>query len=200
MKIMIGQKKGDISMKTKYFFTSDLHFGHHKDFLYSPRGFTSSEEHDETIIQNWNSVVQNDDVVYVLGDLMLEDNNAGLEKLNRLNGKIYIVWGNHDTDTRKTLYTTCLKSFIGGAFATEIKYGKFNFYLSHYPTITSNYDDDKPCAKHTINLHGHTHDKRKFYNGNPFMYNVALDAHNNYPVEIQEIINDIKKEREMQND
>lgn len=38
--------------KIKIWFTSDLHFGHNKSFLYEPRGFNSIEEHDATIIKN----------------------------------------------------------------------------------------------------------------------------------------------------
>ena len=45
----------------KIWFTSDMHFGHQKSFLWEPRGFNSSEEHDKQIIKNWNSVVGNDD-------------------------------------------------------------------------------------------------------------------------------------------
>ena len=72
-----------------------------------------------------------------------------------------------------------------------IKYKKQYYYLSHYPTICSNYDD-KPYHNHIIGLAGHTHSKDKFYfEDNPFCYNVALDAHNNYPISIEEINEDI---------
>ena len=42
----------------KIWFTSDTHFGHIKDFLWSPRGFYSIQEHDEAIIHNWNEVIK----------------------------------------------------------------------------------------------------------------------------------------------
>ena len=63
----------------------------------------------------------------------------------------------------------------------------FTFILSHYPMLIHNFKDDKPLW----NLHGHTHSPDKF---SEFYhcYNVALDAHNNKPVELDEIINDIK--------
>ena len=53
------------------FLTSDLHFGHNKEFIYKVRGFNSIEEMNEAIIERWNSVVNNDDDVYVLGDFIL---------------------------------------------------------------------------------------------------------------------------------
>ena len=59
------------------YFTSDLHFGHNREFIWGPRGFKSSWEHDETIVKNWNSLITEEDDVYILGDLMLGDNAAG---------------------------------------------------------------------------------------------------------------------------
>jgi len=178
-------------MEHKIWVTSDTHFGHQKEFLWGPRGFSSSFDHDEFIIQNWNSVVGDEDDVYLLGDVMLGDNEHGLDCLKRLHGKIHIVLGNHDTEARIELYITC-PNVVEIVHAIEIKYKKHYFFLCHYPVITANYDDQLAWAKHLINLHGHTHSQYKFYNDNPYMYNVSLDAHNNMPVEINEIIADIK--------
>lgn len=186
-------------MERKIWFTSDLHFGHQKEFLWGPRGFKSSLEHDEAIICNWNSVIKSDDNVYVLGDLMLGDNEYGINCINKLTGNIHVILGNHDSETRITLYLEKCPNIIEITYAKEIKINKNYFFLCHYPTVTANYDDDKPWAKHLINLHGHTHFKDKFYNNNPYMYNVALDAHNNYPIEITEIIENIR-EKKMQLD
>ncbi len=182
-------------MEKKIWFTSDLHFGHQKEFLWGPRGFESSLEHDEAIIRNWNSVIKSDDDVYVLGDLMLGDNEYGINCINKLTGNIHVILGNHDSETRITLYLEKCPNIIEITYAKEIKINKNYFFLCHYPTVTANYDDDKPWAKHLINLHGHTHFKDKFYNNNPYMYNVALDAHNNYPIEITEIIENIKNKK-----
>ena len=66
------------------------------------------------------------------------------------------------------------------------------FYLSHYPTITDNFDDNK--RNHVINLYGHTHQSTNFYQNNPYMYHVGLDSHNLYPVSIEQIIEDINKQ------
>jgi len=179
-------------METRYFFTSDLHFGHNKEFLYVSRGFNSIEEHDETVIKNWNSVVGPDDFVFILGDLMLNDNEDGIEKINRLNGKKYIILGNHDTATRIKLYKEQIKNLEGVEYVAKIEHKKRLLWLCHYPTITANFDDGKPWVKHLINLHGHTHSKEIFYNNNPYMYNVALDAHDNTPVSFEEIMADIQ--------
>ena len=181
-------------MAGKIFITSDLHFGHNKEFLWGPRGFNSIQEHDETIIKNWNSIVEPDDDVYILGDLMLNDNTHGIECLRQLKGRLHIVWGNHDTPTRQNLYDELPNIVDAGSWARVIRYRKYNFHLSHWPTDTANYDDvEKGLRASLISLSGHTHKKEKFHNGNIMKYNVALDAHNNYPVLLDNAIEDIKE-------
>lgn len=175
------------------YLTSDLHFGHDKAFLYSPRGFNSIEEHDNAIIKNWNQIVQPDDIVWVLGDLMLCDNVHGMNCINRLHGTINICLGNHDTDTRKSLYENAKWKIKSVQYATMLKYDKYHFYLSHYPTLTANFDQ-KGLTHCVINLFGHTHSKNKFYENNPFMYNVALDANDNTPISLDDIIKNCKEE------
>ena len=60
------------------FFTSDTHFCHGREFLYGPRGFTNAEEMNEAIIERWNSVVKPTDLVYHLGDTILNNNEVGI--------------------------------------------------------------------------------------------------------------------------
>jgi len=178
----------------KIFLTSDLHFGHDREFLWGPRGFRSSIEHDEAIIANWNEVVSEDDDVYVLGDLMLGDSEWGSKCVRRLNGRIHLVRGNHDTDRRWfEVYPQIpnIVEFCG--WATMIKYNKLHFYLSHFPTNTSNIEAES-LHQTIINLFGHTHQKDKFREDIPMYYNVALDAHHNTPVCIDDIIEDILQE------
>ena len=179
----------------KIWFTSDLHFCHDKDFIYKPRGFNSISEMNNTIINNFNEVVNWDDKLYILGDIFLNDDYKGLDLLTKLPGYKYVIWGNHDTNYRKELIESHLPIKITPlGFAHMEKICGQSFYMSHYPTITSNYDDNsKPLNRRVINLFGHTHSTEKFYDGhNPCIYNVAVDAHNCYPVEITTIMQDIK--------
>ena len=108
--------------------TSDLHFGHAKPFIYEPRGFPNINDHDEEIIKRWNELVQLEDEVYILGDLMLKDNEHGLECLKQLNGKKYFIIGNHDTNTRINLYKENGLECLG--YSTVLKYKKYNFYMN----------------------------------------------------------------------
>lgn len=177
------------------YFSSDLHFNHNKDFLYKPRGFNSIDTMNMAVVTNWNSIVTNEDDVYILGDLMLGDNEAGIHLLKLLNGKLHIILGNHDTDTRIELYKK-LENVVEICYATQLKYKKAYFFLCHYPVVTANFDDQLPWAKHLISLFGHTHQQHIFYNDNPYMYNVGLDAHNCYPVSIEQIIEDVKNKKD----
>lgn len=166
-------------------FTSDLHFGHDKEFIWKARGFENIEEMNKTIIERFNSKVQPEDTVYILGDSMLGDAAIGEECLKQLNGNKIIIIGNHDTANRIKIYQKYAEEVV---YAKVIKYKKKNFYLSHYPTITGNLDD----SPHTcvINLYGHTHQLNNFFEERPYMYHVGVDSHNCYPVSIDDIIKD----------
>ena len=174
------------------FFTSDTHFGHNKSFITEPRGFTTADEMNEAIIERWNKVVKPNDIVYHLGDVFLNNNEIGVECFKHLNGQIFMIWGNHDSAVKKNLLAReC--NILGGWYSYLIKYGKLSLYLSHYPSITANYDE-KHFNQHVINLHGHTHQQKNFlYVDNPFMYHVGMDSHNCTPVHIDEVITEIKQ-------
>ena len=178
---------------SKIWFSSDLHLGHNRSFIYAPRGFNSIEEMNEAIIERWNSVVGADDDVYVLGDLMLGDNEKGLDCIERLNGKLHIVLGNHDTNVREMKYRYFARNVVEVAPAIRLKYHKYHFFLTHFPCMAGNLERES-LTQTTCNLFGHTHSKQKFYNDIPFMYNVAVDAHDCYPVEIEDVIADMEAE------
>ena len=59
--------------------TSDTHFSHRQPFLYEPRGFLSVNEMNQKIVEYWNSVVKEDDIVYHLGDLCLSNNQDAIK-------------------------------------------------------------------------------------------------------------------------
>ena len=145
---------------------------------------------NDAIVSNWNAIVQPEDDVYVLGDIMLNDNESGIKLLKQLKGKIHIILGNHDTEARVELYNNCY-NVVEVCYATVIKYNGYHFYLSHYPTMTANLEKES-LKKCMINMFGHTHSKNKFYNDIPFMYNVACDAHNCTPVSIEQAIIDME--------
>lgn len=174
-------------------FTSDWHFCHDREFIYKPRGFSNVTDMNAAIIKNHNEVVNYDDDVYCLGDCILNNLEEGLKCIKQLKGNIHIIKGNHDTDKKIEAYKTCY-NVIEICDIKIIKYSKkLRFYLSHYPTITANFY--KPGRPILWNLSGHTHSSEK-YSNYPCVYNVAQDAHNCYPVSIEQIIKDINNQKE----
>ena len=179
---------------SKIWFVSDWHFCHNKPFIYEPRGFKTIEEMNKAIIKNHNSLVDYNDDVYCLGDCMLMDNEMGIKCIKSLKGKIHIIRGNHCTDSRIELYNKCYNIVEVLGYAHQMRLNGYSLYLSHYPTLTANHDDDKPLKRKTVCLCGHTHTQDKFQDFDKgLIYHVELDAHNCYPVLFEDIIKDIKE-------
>ena len=172
------------------YFTSDWHFNHDKDFIWKKRGYNSVEEMNDDLINKICSTLDEGDELWVLGDLVMGDIDKAAAVLSRIPYSVHFLVGNHDTLRRINLYDSL--GWINHERAIQVTDGNWDFYLSHYPTVTMNYDDVK---KHhpLINLHGHTHYQNKFYNDNPYMYNVGVDSQNGYPVSIDKIKADIKE-------
>lgn len=173
------------------FVTSDLHFNHDKDFIWQPRGYANIKEMNEDIVRKWNLRVDKTDTVYVLGDIMLgNDIDEGMRLFNSLNGEKIIILGNHDSTSRIEAYQ---ESGYETDWAKLIKYKGYNFYLSHYPTLTANADDFKRGLKgRVINLCGHSHTKNALADMDKgIIYHVEMDAHHCLPVQLDKIIDEI---------
>ena len=137
-------------MKNK-FYISDTHFGHAgvwERFKYpdgSPlRDFTSTEEMDEHMIAQWNSVVGEYDTVYHLGDVSI--NQKHLHQVKRLNGKIKLIMGNHDIFG--------FQKYLDAGFYEICSYRVFvdEFICSHIPLHPDCISD-----RFKVNIHGHLH-------------------------------------------
>lgn len=132
-------------MKTnnRIFVIADTHFGHKKviDFESKKRPFKTIEEHDRTLIENWNSVVSKRDTVYHLGDVLFGRNSFKL--LKELNGIKKLVLGNHDSYPIE-LY----KEYFTKIFSSVLLKGSL---MTHIPIHETQFRDAK------INVHGHLH-------------------------------------------
>lgn len=169
-------------------FTGDTHFNHDKEFVWKVRGFNSVQEMNESIIEKWNSLVYPDDIVYLLGDVIMgELNEEGLRLISRLNGRKFLAYGNHDTENKIKKYKE-LNLFEDIQMGYRIKYKKKSFILTHYPTIVANGDECK-----VINLFGHTHQTENRYENHMDMFHVGMDSHNCEPIKLEEIIEQIKE-------
>ena len=87
----------------KIYLASDLHLGHDREFIWKVRGFNSIQQMNETIVETWNRTVDDDDDIYILGDVMLGSPD-NIHYVERLRGRIHIVLGNHDTAKREEMY------------------------------------------------------------------------------------------------
>ena len=176
--------------------SSDYHFQHNREFIYKPRGFENVDKMNETIIANHNDVVCENDDIYLLGDLMLggpDKMETGLEMIRALKGRLHLVRGNHDTDKRWEAYSK-LPNVVEQQNAIYLNYRKYHFYMTHYPSITSNLEKED-LHQCTINLYGHTHQQTSnFYMEIPYIYHVGLDSHKNCLVSLDKIILDMKDE------
>ena len=116
------------------YFTSDLHLGHENAIKLCNRPFGSVEEMDETLIQNWNSRVTNNDTIYILGDMMFRIHKPPEEYLSRLKGKKHLLLGNHD----KTWIKKCdlSKWFVSVNDLLHTSDGQHNISLCHYPMMS----------------------------------------------------------------
>ena len=177
-------------MSKNRFFTSDLHFGDDRLYLYGRDIlFDNSKEVDNFIIKNWNKVVKKDDLVIVVGDVSLT--KTGLKNLNKLNGEKWLIKGNYDTSkkdggTAKFDITDDLLSeyFTKVVDELEINIGKEKVYINHYPTNGK---------KDMFNIVGHIHGTWKVQRN---MINVGVDAWHFTPVSEKQIkfqMNGIKK-------
>lgn len=180
-------------MSGKIFLTSDLHFGHDREFIWKVRGFNSVQEMNETIVRKWNETVDAEDDVYILGDVMLGE-PSNIDYIAKLTGRIHIVLGNHDTSKREEMYRSLPNVVEVAEVGIRLKYRKHHFILTHYPMMTGNLDDkDKGLKARIINLCGHSHAIDKYQDTDKgIIYHCEVDAHGCRPILIDDIILDIK--------
>lgn len=141
-------------------YISDLHFYHEKmNFQLDNRGFSDVKAMNQYMIEKWNSKVKGGDQVIVLGDLFWSSKAEEVNAiLNRLNGKICLVEGNHDNKWLK-------KEGVNlGRFEWIKSYAEFddhgnNVVACHYPVFCYNHQylkNDDGSAR-TFMMYGHVH-------------------------------------------
>ncbi len=145
---------------------------------------------NEAIIENVNRLVKPEDDLYILGDVCLGELEPGRECVSRLNGHLHIVYGNHDTNRRKLMYNE-LPNVVECAPVILLDYGKYHFYMSHYPTLTGNLEKES-LHQTPLNLYGHTHQTTNFYEDRPYMYHVGVDSHNCEPIVLGQVLQEMQ--------
>ena len=180
----------------KMFFTSDTHFCHSNIIKYCKRPFANIAENDEEIIRRWNEKVPEDGIVFHLGDVAFGDPERVDNILERLNGTIYLVIGNHDwrrvVNNHKWRFEMMTQQI-------NMKIGKRHIILNHYPMLA--FSGAWRGEDATYQLFGHVHtspytdegfDQQRMKYLFTSQYDVGVDNNNFTPVswnEVDQIIN-----------
>jgi len=182
------------------FFTADLHFDHSAILKHSNRPFSSIEEMNQSLIDNWNSRVSAKDLVYVIGDFAWKRADYFLSQLN---GNIVFILGNHDKallqgkQSRKQIVKSHIhsitikeKELLSSVEDIDDLYplkDKQHIVLCHYAMRSWN-------RSHygSYHLFGHTH------GGEPYgkSFDVGVDCHNYFPIsyiEMKRIMNTLNE-------
>lgn len=183
------RKKGIIkfSRDDRIWFTADSHIGHRNIIKYCKRPFSDVEEMNETLISNWNKVVGKDDFVFHLGDFSVGGAAEWTSLLDSLNGRIFLVLGNHDMNNVDQGF---MRRFEDVSMQMLISIGKQRVYLNHYPFLCYG-----GAYRGTWQLFGHVHtsacmfglDSPRLQMLFPRQYDVGVDNNNYTPISFAEV-------------
>jgi calcineurin-like phosphoesterase family protein len=165
---------------SKTWVCADHHFGHPniikflRDDGSKLRPFNTIEEHDETIIQNHNSLVKPEDRVYLLGDCCIT--RRSVHTLGRLNGRLVLVKGNHDIFKLKEYepYVDDIRAYV-----VQKSQDGHKVIMSHIPIHADSLD------RWGCQIHGHTHYRSV---DDPRYVCASLEHTNYFPIEVHEAL------------
>lgn len=168
------------------YFTADNHFYHKNIIKYCNRPFQSVEEMNHSMIQSWNNMITNNDIVYILGDLSLGNLDSQKRITQQLNGQKILILGNHDCeDSYKN------SDFIEVIDYKEVCHNNRRFVLFHYPLMSWHKSN-----KGSIMIHGHCHGNNVIHPNsilNKNIIDVGVDCNHYMPFSINDILQRIKK-------
>ena len=192
------------------YYTSDLHLFHKNVTMegsnFNNGPFKTLDEMHEIILNNWNSVVHNNDDVYLLGDIVWKENDDAIALVSQLRGRLHVVRGNHcqfkDSRYIRLFCEICDYKEV----SDNIKGRNYNVVLSHYPIMfwkkMRRFNNDGNVNKHFfIHLYGHLHNSQeeklyqqflKYVNDNyhygALAFNVGCMHWNYTPVTLEQIL------------
>lgn len=173
------------------FFTSDLHFGHKNILDFCNRPYKTVSEMNVGLIDNWNSVVPENGMVFVLGDFCFGNATLWENCRNALHGKICLIKGNHD---KLASNVTESKLFEEVCIQKTIQIDDRLVIMNHYPFLcyAGTYQNPKTA---TWQLFGHLHlsktgiglDSKRTINCFPTQYDVGVDLNDYKPLTWQQV-------------
>ena len=150
------------------FLISDLHLDHANIIKYCKRPFLSVHQMNTQLVQNWNQVVTNSDVVFHLGDFCHGHPDKWIDMLN---GRIEFVKGNHDRQLG------VIRESLTLVHKDEL------FLLTHYPPF-------EPGENWIIHGHTHNNDLVNYPMVNPVLksMNVGVEVIGYKPILLDELL------------
>lgn len=182
------------------FYTSDLHLDHSSMLKFEPesRPFNNVDEMNRALIQYWNEKVGVDDEVYILGDFCFDNQGRrATEFLKQLNGKKYLIKGNHDGFIYKPQFDKSQFEWIKdyAAIKDEVNDEEVTVCLFHYPIAVW---DRK--HHHAYHLFGHIHSNKSDgshhaleFDLGDHAFNVSVDVRDLEPKTLQELVDSHKR-------
>lgn len=153
------------------FVAADLHFNHPGILRFERPQFKTVEEHNQTIVDNWNATVGDDDVAYILGDVGFTPLDALKPWTRALKGHKTLILGNHDKITQRTGRDLGFEKVIVGPI-----YFNDKIILCHEPAM------EGLNNPYVIVIHGHIHNGKLDL---PNYYNVNIARTGYKPVSIE---------------
>lgn len=150
-------------------FTADEHYGHTNIISYCNRPFKDVEEMNETIIKNFNDVIQTSDTVWHIGDFTLKDIHYATDIMKQLRGVHRFIQGSHDRWAIKGDLSSMVEINVEGIRITLCHYAMRRWPRSHYGSWQ---------------LYGHSHGELP---PEGRQYDVGVDNNNFYPVSFEKL-------------
>lgn len=180
------------SSEQKIFFTSDTHFGHANIIRFCNRPYRDVNHMNQELINNWNSVVDANDIVFHLGDFAFAGSEVFENVIKQLNGRIYWILGNHDYKNFRPHYQQYFEHI---APKMVISVDGQPIILNHEPLL---------CFGGQLNnrywqLFGHVHTSHQDYSkqgcdiermtqmSTPTMYDVGVDYNHYTPISFEQL-------------
>ena len=175
-KDIVAMHEEEVTCGSREFVIGDLHFYDPNIIQYSPRDFTSVQEMNQFMASQWNSVVNNNDTVFMLGDFFDFDHCDDIqvfEILDQLNGHIILIAGNHDRGNLDVFRAY-------GIEVIEYPIVKDGFwFLSHEPMFVT---ETAPYA----NIFAHVHLNPMYKTVSSRSFCASAERHNYVPVLLSE--------------
>lgn len=197
----------------RVWFTSDTHFYHENIIRFCNRPFWvnkdvyEDEEYRGTVpapdleamnaalVENWNGRVKPGDLVYHLGDFCFGAPHKWNDVLDKLNGDIVLVKGNHDIKNLRNNEMMARFLRIEEECYEYVRASDGNLYvlwLSHYPPTGSDNDPrelfrPKRDRYYDLSLCGRVHTSWKHHKGSGTI-NVGSDVWDYKPISLEDIL------------